>query len=469
MKKSLRTKVLIYLSILVFIILGGILFLQILSLGKYYEWMKGYQIKNVASKVISEYKENGTTKLDNLSYENDICVEIYKEDEFSYSTESISRGCIINDKEIEEAKKSFIDGNKKSITYKIINPRFNNKVLIYGVKVDDNTYVFISTSLEPINSTVSVLKSQLIYIVIIVLIISVLIAFEISTKISKPIKKLTETSKEMARGNYDIKYEATTDITEINELADTLNKATKELAKTETLRRELLANVSHDLKTPLTLIKGNAEMVRDLTYKNKEKREKSLNTIVEEVDRLNLLVEDILNLSKIQAKSEDLNITEININETIKSIIKRFDILCEKDKYKINYEGFDYKVKADKKKIEQVIYNLINNAINYTGEDKQVYIKMKNEKKYIRIEVKDTGKGIKDEDLDHIWDKYYKVDKKYKRVTYGTGLGLSIVKNVLILHNFNYGVDSKAGSGTTFYFDIKKDGKQYHNNLNSNH
>ena len=343
-----------------------------------------------------------------------------------------------------------------SITYRVVNPKFENKTLIYGLKIDEGIYAFISTSLEPIGSTVSALKRQLVLIIIVVLIIAFLIAYTISRKISTPIENITKLSKKMSQGNYDLVFNSDTDIEEINALEKTLTNAAKELSKTEELRRELLANVSHDLKTPLTLIKANAEMVKDLTYKDKDKREKNLNTITEEVDRLNLLVEDVLDLSKMQSMAVKLEKEEFNINEMINTIIERFNVLCERDGYKINYNGFDYAITADKKKMEQVIYNLINNAINYTGDDKQVFIDLIDIRKSIKVVVKDTGKGIGKEDIDYIWDKYYKVDKKYKRVTYGTGLGLSIVKNVLLLHNFKYGVSSEKGKGTSFYFEIDK-------------
>ena len=230
----------------------------------------------------------------------------------------------------------------------------------------------------------------------------------------------------------------------------------EELSKTENLRREFLANVSHDLKTPLTLIKANAEMVRDLNYNNKEKREKSLNTVTSEVDRLNLLVEDILDLSKMQSNADDLDLEEFNISEVIRTIVERFNVLCERGGYSIECDLFDFNITADKKKIEQVIYNLITNAMNYTGDDRKVFIKMKDDDKKVKIEIIDTGAGINEEDLEHIWDKYYKADKKYKRVTYGTGLGLSIVKNILNLHNFEYGVESEKSKGTIFYFYAKK-------------
>ncbi len=456
-KSSLKTKVWLYLSLFTLVILVGVFILQVMSLGTYYEWRKQSKIKDIAKKVSTAYNTGDYSDiLDNLAYQEDICIEITENNEISYSTDSISRGCLFtNSREINDYKLDFMLSNKTSIIYRVINPKFQNKALIYGLKIDDGVYAFISTSLEPIGSTVTLLKNQLFIIILAVLLIAFLIAYTISKKICKPILNITNTSKKLSEGNYNVVFDSGTDIKEINQLESTLNSAALELSKTEELRRDLLANVSHDLKTPLTLIKANAEMVKDLTYKNKDKRDKNLNTIIEEVDRLNLLVEDILDLSKIQSNAVKLDKENFDLDILIKSIIEKFSIL-EEDGYKIEYTGFSYNINADKKKIEQVIYNLINNAINYTGEDKKVYITLKDLENKIRLEVKDTGSGIDLEDINHIWDKYYKVDKKYKRVTHGTGLGLSIVKNILIMHEYRYGVESEKGKGTTFYFEIDK-------------
>lgn len=457
-KNSLKSKVLLYLSIFTLVILGGIWFLQILSLDMYYEWNKKSEIKGIANKVLSAYNNgNYSDVLDSLAFKEDICIEITEDNNISYSTDSISRGCLINNsKEINNYKLKFMLSGDESIIYRVINPKFDNKTLIYGLKIDNGKYAFISTSLEPIGSTVSALKRQLVLIIIVVLLIAFLIAYTISKKISKPIENITKLSLKMSRGDYNIVFDSDTDIEEINELEKTLTNAARELSKTEELRRELLANVSHDLKTPLTLIKANAEMVKDLTYKDKDKRDKNLSIITEEVDRLNLLVEDILDLSKMQSNAVKLEIEEFNINEMINTIIERFNVLCDINGYKINYKGFDININADKKKMEQVIYNLINNAINYTGEDKNIYIELFDMKESLRVSIRDTGNGIDPKDIDYIWDKYYKVDKRYKRVTYGTGLGLSIVKNILILHKFRYGVESVKNNGTIFYFEIDK-------------
>ena len=172
------------------------------------------------------------------------------------------------------------------------------------------------------------------------------------------------------------------------------------------------------------------------------------------------MVNDILNLSKLESNKETLDKSEFDLVELIKKIVKKFDILVEKEKYEFI---LDMPKKAyvfgDKNKISQVIYNLVNNAVNYTGKDNKVYINVIENKKSYLVEIKDTGKGIKEEELNIIWDKYYKNEKNHKRNKVGTGVGLSIVKNILESHQFKYGVTSTINKGTTFYFEIEKIGK----------
>ena len=218
-----------------------------------------------------------------------------------------------------------------------------------------------------------------------------------------------------------------------------------------------MANVSHDLKTPLTMIKAYAEMIRDITLDNKEKTKENLNVIIDETDRLNILVNDILELSKLQNNQDNLNIEKFDIVELINDILKRYQIIKETENYNLVLESpSSIIVKADKKRISQVIYNLINNAINYTGDDLTVTIRITENAKDCKIEIIDTGKGIDEKDLTNIWNRYYKKEKNHKRNVVGTGLGLSIVKNILEQHHFKYGVNSIKDKGTTFYFQVKK-------------
>ena len=167
-----------------------------------------------------------------------------------------------------------------------------------------------------------------------------------------------------------------------------------------------------------------------------------------------------MDLSKLQSDTYELKIEEFDLDKLIRDVIKRYYILIDSEGYQFVYDNEDpIMVMGDKKRIEQVIYNLINNAINYTGDDKTVYINLVNEKKKVIVKIRDTGKGIKKEDIKYIWNKYYHNEKKHKRNAVGTGLGLSIVKTILDSHNFKYGVDSKINKGTTFYFEINKTNK----------
>lgn len=458
-KNSLITKIWLYLIIFSFSILIILWFMQVVFFNSYYEHSKLNDIEKIASKIKNSYKSNTFIDImDDISFEKGVCIEIISNEIELYSSNSASRGCLPkgDNLELNSYKKDFINSDLEEKAYKSKNNRFLNNSLLYAMRLDDNYYVFINVSLEPSGWVTNILRGQLAYISIIILILSLIIAYFISKKISNPIIKINKAAKKMSKGEYDVVFDTDETIEEINELSNTLSKTCDELSKTEELRRELLANVSHDLKTPLTMIKAYAEMVRDISYKDKKKREENLNIIIDETDRLNNLVNDILDLSKMQANVIELNYEKFNLHTVIKEIINRFKYLEEQDICHFIYENKkDIMINADKAKIEQVIYNLLNNAINYVGEDKRVIIRVIISD-VIRIEISDHGKGIAKKDLNLVWDKYSRLDKNYKRNQNGTGLGLSIVKNILVLHNYNYGIHSIKGKGTTFYFEIPK-------------
>ena len=282
-----------------------------------------------------------------------------------------------------------------------------------------------------------------------------MIAYFLSKKITEPILDITKKAQKLG-SSPTVKF-PDYGVLEVNELAHVLSNAQTEMMKTDELRRDLMANVSHDLKTPLTMIKAYAEMVRDISYQDEQKRTEHCNIIMDEVDRLNVLVNDILTLSKMQANADEIHLESFDLIKEIKTIVKRYEIIKETENYHFVLDlPAKAMVCADQKKLNQVIYNLINNAINYTGADKTVTIRVKKEKDSYLVEIIDTGKGIKKEEIDLIWDKYYKNDKNHQRNVVGTGLGLSIVKTILENHHFKYGVKSEKNKGTTFYFYVKK-------------
>lgn len=456
---SLNVHIWKYFLLFSVIILSFLWVFQGLFLDSYYKYGKINDIKKVADVVkVYQNSRNFSTVVNAASLDRSVCVEVI--DRYYgtlYTSSFLGKGCFTGKEKNTKYKYDFISSQLDNRTYELINPEFNNETLVYAVKLNGGRYAFINTSVEPIDSTISLLRGQLIVITIILLLLSFVLSYFISNLISSPIVKINKSAKRLAKGEFDVEFDIDSKISELNELSRTLNYTKDELSKTEELRRDLMANVSHDLKTPLTMIKAYAEMGRDLHKDSKKKREKDMDTIIEEVDRLTILVNDILDLSKMQSNIENIEITEFNIVDLVNDIINRYSVYSELEDYKFifNHDQEVILIKADYKKMEQVIYNLINNAINYTGEDNTVIINVKIDD-VIRVEIIDSGKGIKEEDIPYIWDKYYKNSKKHKRNLIGTGLGLSIVKNILELHNYKYGVLS-SDKGTTFYFEIKKE------------
>lgn len=331
--------------------------------------------------------------------------------------------------------------------------QMESAVYVSIVETDTRTLVILLDSmLTPVDATVTTLKTQMVWISGIMLLLSLLISFLISRKITRPIVKINESAKELARGDYNVSF-AGKDYREIAELSDTLNYATRELEKTENLRRELIANVSHDLRTPLTMIIAYAEVMRDLPGENTPE---NIQVVIEEAERLTNLVNDMLDLSKLQSGVMEKKAEIYNLTESIQRVLQRYNKLVEQDGYNIVFE-YDQEVfvLADEFKIFQVIYNLINNAINYTGADKKIIVRQLRSDETVRIEVEDSGVGIKPQELPYVWDRYYKVDKTHRRAVAGTGIGLSIVKNILILHQARYGVESRPGCGSTFWFQLE--------------
>ena len=456
LRNSLHFKTLEYLIVFSISILLLLWLIQIVFFKIYYEKYQINYMNELVAKIIDIDSNNIIESMDDITLDNNICLEYmdYYGNQYYYNNK-ISSCLLGRNKIIDKELVKFKQSGEETAFEKILNPINNSVSLLYCIK-KGNGYIFLFTSLEDIGTTTSLIKNQLIYVTLLAILFSIIIALFLSRRIAKPISDMTKKAEKLAEGNYNVQF-TTTGIKEIDELANTLNYLEQEVSKTDEYRRDLMANVSHDLKTPLTMIKAYAEMIRDITLNNKEKTKENLNVIIDETDRLNILVNDILELSKLQNNQDNLNIEKFDIVELINDILKRYQIIKETENYKLILESpASIMVKADKKRISQVIYNLINNAINYTGDDLTVTIKITENTKECKIEIIDTGKGIDEKDLSNIWNRYYKKEKNHKRNVVGTGLGLSIVKNILEQHHFKYGVNSVKDKGTTFYFQVKK-------------
>lgn len=324
-------------------------------------------------------------------------------------------------------------------------------VKIIKTSSGESVAIVMSSMISPVNSTVTTLQYQLWVITGIMVILAIFLAFIIARRVSRPIEEVNKSAKMLANGNYDTHFSGK-GFREIVELSDTLNIAATELSKVESLRRELMANISHDLRTPLSLIYSYAEMMHDFPD---EITPEQTQTIMDESQRLSTLVNDVLDISKFETGIQELNTSAFNFTQSLKATIERTTELVKNDDYNISFiYDEEVNVNADEVKLTQAFYNFLINAINYTGKDKCIVVKQAIDNDCVKIEVIDTGDGISPENLPYVWDRYYKVDKHHKRSITGTGLGLSIAKKIIELHGGLYGVESQVGKGSIFWFSL---------------
>ena len=432
-------------------------------MNNYYEEMKVSETTRIANNIVSEYKSGNSNLADDiqdLAISNDIYVKIEAGDgSILFSPNLASKFPLyLYDMEIANLKVKLKNSDFDRAI--VISPdrQNNTKTLFYACYLDDTTnqkvILYIFSPLYPVQSTISILRTQLIYITLISLLLALVLATYLARKISKPIRKITASAAEMGKGNYDIMFSGGR-YSEITELADTLNTTSYQLQQIDLYQKDLIANVSHDLRTPLTMIRSYAELIHDISGDNPKKRDSHLQVIMDEADRLNTLVNDMLNISKMQSHKITLEKNDFDITTVAQNLINSYGILKEKESYIFKYnKPKSIIVFGDEAKINQVLSNLITNAVKYCGLDKTVIINIKKIGRKMRCEITDHGAGISQEEIPHIWERYYQSSTHHVRSTEGSGLGLSIVKEILTLHKSEFGVISKIGKGSTFWFEM---------------
>ena len=459
------------------IILALLWTVQTVFLSDIYKAFKMNELYKSADEITQSIDtESFEQTVKDIAQKNELCVLVLDSKGTSIASAESLNMCVIHHISYKDHNKLFLDAENnggeilerfrfdalKGTYYSVRDEESSLEESIILTKIITNAngetfIVFINSILTPVSATVKTLNMMLGVISIFLFVLALLLSLWFAYSISKPLTKLTKSAGELALGNYDAHFSSSS-YKEVDILSKTLNHASDELKKNEALKKELIANISHDLRTPLTLITGYSEAMRDLPD---EVTPENLQIIIDESKRMSSLVNDLLDVSKLQSGAIKLNVERFDITQAIIETTDRYQKLITQDGYDISFvHDSSCFVNADKQKILQVLYNLVNNAITHTGENKKVTIKQTSVTHgtlpYVKIEITDFGEGIAGEQLPHIWDRYYKVDKFHKRAEMGSGLGLSIVKSILELHQGYYGVFSTLGKGSTFWFELPK-------------
>ncbi|VYU49383.1 Signal transduction histidine-protein kinase ArlS [Clostridium tertium] len=318
-------------------------------------------------------------------------------------------------------------------------------------KASDYGDIVVYKDYEEIRSLIKSVNLIIVAIFIFSLVLSIIIAFYLGEKFTKPIIALQKRADNISKGIYENTVEVTTN-DEIEELNNSINKMSEELKIKDTMQREFISNVSHDLKTPLSVIRANSEVIKDGLVEGEEVIDYATN-IIEEVDILSSLVGEILALSKIRENKSIINLADTNLIDFINESYYKLKNIVSINKnlvLKNELDDSNYYFKIDNNYLYRVLSNFISNAMKHSKSTRdEITLGVKNIDNGIEIYVRDYGRGIDEESLKNIWDRYYKGDKSG-----GMGLGLAISKEIIMAHGFLYGVRSKLGDGSEFYFIV---------------
>ena len=468
-RAGMKVKMFAYLALFSFIVLGVIWLFQITLLKPVYRSSVRRQTEGAARSI--SYLDTGSSDYQSNVYDiasrYGLCVSVFKITETSSgktAAETVrahtANACIIHSTFTNEGLFSELyaqalqSGDGTYLEELGTDSRGSGASFICAALKDGDGAAYLTVvnkNVQPVDATVATLRLQMIYISLILICVSALAAYIISSRVTRPVAAMNEEAKKLATGDYNVNFTGGAYL-ETCQLAGTLNYAAEELSKLDTMQKELIGNISHDLRTPLTMIAGYSEVMRDIPG---EMTAENMQIVIDETNRLSSLVNDMLDLSRLTGGKREIRKTLFSLTECIRETVRRFSKLKSVQGYTVTFTADrDVYVNADETLILQVIYNLVSNAVNYTGDDKSVEIRQDVKGGICRITVTDTGDGIPPEKLPYIWDRYYRTGDFHKRAVCGTGLGLSIVKGALILHGAQFGVSSTVGKGSSFWFEL---------------
>ena len=488
--KSVRFRLFLILCIVIMLLVICLVTINSLVLENFYIYSKTNTIKEIYNKINNYYKDpdlqiNLESELKKIAFRNNFDILIQSDTDlilFSTNKDFLASIELIKDKyktKIEE-RKNLLYSDENLIIRKIDDANNNLNYILLSGKLENDYNLYIRIPIAPIEESVRISNNTLIIIGILTLIISAFVASFISRKFTEPILQLNDITKKMANLNFEQKYRISDSEDEINELGKSINtmsdklestikqlrktnseleKDIEEKSKIDEMRKQFISDVSHELKTPIALIQGYAEGLIENVNTDDESRKFYAEVILDESNKMDLLVKQLLQLSKIEYGKLEFNNKRFDLGELIREVIRKCNVILEENKIEVIFNSKDpIYVYADDFYIEQIVTNYFTNAIKNAKEvngKKQIKFTIKEQEDKVRVTVFNTGDNIPEEELNRIWVRFYKVDNSRNRENSGSGIGLSIVKAIQNNYQNKYGVKNKE-NGVEFYFDVDK-------------
>ena len=490
---SFRTKLWLYFVLFAAVIFSLLWIMQTVGLQRFYDGMMKNNIRNAAKTIIAAgQSEDFFEIIDHLTFEESLLVYITDEEgRVFYSSDSYNPYFRRMEKpgrapDREKPDRKIAPPGSQTAAYRSLPDNYSDFLarladggsgtieytdgnsFIYGARItldedvfdfdDDrdeklNAVLYTAGTLGAVGAAASIIRTQLLWVTGLSLVLAFLIAWLISRRFAKPIGQLTAQAKMLSEEKYEEICEKGY-CRELDDLNDSLTESAEKLSEAREYQKELLANVSHDLRTPLTMIKGYAEMVRDISWEDEAQRNEDTGVIIKEADRMTALVNEILEYSRLQETNPDLQFEDVDFSALTESVADRFEPLFKNEggilERKITPGCL---VKGDADLLERAVFNLLDNAVRHAdGSDKRVTVTVRRDGPHTVLEIRDYGKGIDPQELPHIWEKYYTSRQRGNKGV--SGLGLAIVKQISALHHAEVSAESEPGEGSTFRFEI---------------
>lgn len=477
---SVQFRLFMILCISTMVVVFVLIMINNIVLETFYKYSKTETAKTIRSKINDYYRKSIQYDVKDELKEIEIKhnIEILIENEKSEIIYDGNKGIILSVEKIKNLPQAKIIYKNKDVEIKSIDVPSTNRYMMLQSLLDNGYTLYIKIPITPIQESVRISNRTLVFIGIMMMIISGIMASFISKKFTEPIIQLNNITKKMAKLDFNEKYKVSDTDDDINKLGkninemsnkleatigrlrennDELEKDIEEKSKIDEMRKQFISDVSHELKTPISLIQGYAEGLLENVNKDEESRKFYAEVIIDEAKKMDKMVKELLELMKLEYQEIKLNDVEFDLNEVIQEEIRRETVILNEKNISVDFENTEsVNVIADQDRIEQVVNNYFTNAIKHCEKingEKKIVIRTENKKDKIRLFVYNTGKKIPKENINKIWGRFYKMDSSRSREDGGTGIGLALVKAIMNNYNNEYGVKNYE-EGVEFYCDI---------------